>query len=205
MIDFYTYSTINGQAVSIALAELNLTYKIHVIDLAQGEQRRPEFLKINPSGRIPVIVDHEVQSDNQSLVITQTGAILIYLAEKTGRLMSPEIDKRAKTIEWLMFQLTDISTNYFNNFYLKSLVKPKQEVAANFMKQRAIEFYREFDQQLTDHPYICGHDMSIVDVAAYPVVEGLKQFLINDDLPHLSHWFATMSLKPSVAKGMMIE
>ncbi len=201
MIDFYTYPTINGQAVAIALEMMEIDYQVHWVDLIKGEHREPWFIAINPSGRIPVIVDQ----DNDHLVISQTGAILIYLAERTGRLLPTDANNKAKTIEWLMFQLTDISTNYFNNFYLKSLVKPKQEIAGNFMKNRAINFYKEFDQQLATNQFICGHEVSITDAAAFPVVDGLKNIIINGAHPHLSRWYSQMAAMPSVGAGMKIS
>lgn len=190
MIDFYTYNTFNGQAVAIALKEMALEHRTIVIDLTQGEQKQPEFLSINPSGRIPVIVDHSTQP---KITLCQTGAILIYLAEKTGLLLPQESHEKAKVLEWMMFQLTDISPNVFNNFYLKCLVSPKQPEAANYLKQRSVDFYSLFEQQLSASRYLVGDHLSLADVVAFPVVEVLKGSLSGSDYPAVMKWHAFLS------------
>ncbi|MFK8013451.1 MAG: glutathione S-transferase family protein [Marinicellaceae bacterium] len=126
MIDLYTYKTINGQNIVIALEEMQLDYNLHIINLMKGEQTNPEFLKLNPSGRIPTIVDH-----SQELTLNQSSAILIYLAEKSGSLLSNNATQKAKTIEWMMFHATDLAPNLFNNFYLKVLIKEPQPIATH--------------------------------------------------------------------------
>ncbi len=200
MIDFYTYGTVNGKAVAIALEAMGVEYQTHVIDLTQHQQRSEDFLKINPSGRIPVIVDHAYETP---MVVTQTGAILVYLAEQTGMFMGDTPQQKAQIMSWLWFQITDITTNFFNNFYLKSLVNPKQPEAGDCLKTRAMSFYQEFNQQLAEHPFIAGHDMSVADMAAYPVVAALKDQLLNNDHPHLNRWYQDMSMNTAVMVGMM--
>ncbi len=199
MIDFYTYGTVNGKAVAIALEAMGVEYQTHVIDLSKFQQRGEEFLKINPSGRIPVIVDHAYQ---KPLVVTQTGAILVYLAEQTGLFMGNNAQQKAQIMSWLWFQITDITTNFFNNFYLKSLVDPKQPAAGDMLKKRAQGFYQEFNQQLAEHPFLTGNDMSIADMAAYPVVSALKDQLLNSQHAHLNRWYQDMSQNTAVILGM---
>ncbi len=201
MIDFYTYGSINGRAVAIALEEMQVRYQAHVIDLMQGEQRTASFLAINPSGRIPVIVDH---LDSGDLVLSQTGAILIYLAEKTGQLVGNTAAEKAHITQWLMFQLTDISVNLFNNFYLKSLIKDKQPAAGDALKQRAMAFFKEHEQSLAQHEFLCGPSLSVADLACYPAVAMLADDLLDDKHPNLARWYAAMSQRPATQKGMAL-
>jgi GST-like protein len=195
MIDFYTYNTFNGQAVAMALEEMQLEYRLIVVDLVKKEHLNPEFLMLNPSGRIPVVVDH---CGEKPLVISQTGAILIYLAEKTGCLLPKNIIHKAKVLEMLLFQLTDISTNLFNNFYLKSLVTPKQTTAGDMMKQRAITFYSVVDFELSKHSYLGSNELSIADLACFPVVERLQKEESIQSLTHLQRWYKIMKNRPGV-------
>lgn len=199
MIDFYTYSTINGQAVAIALQLLKLPHRKHVIDLTRGEQRSDDFLAINPSGRIPVIVD---EIGDQPLLLSQTGAILIYLAEKNQQLLGDNTQQKYLTIQWMQFILTDISTNVFNNFHLKALVSPKQPQAGELLKQRAIDFCGEIDHQLSQYKYIAGERLSLADVAAFPVISQLKSAVLNERCSHINRWFTELADHPGFIKGM---
>jgi len=201
MIDFYTYGTINGKAVAIALELMGLKYRTHLIDLTQGEQRLPEFLAINPSGRIPVIRD---EVDGESILLSQTGAILIHLAEKTKQLLSRDAVIRAHTFQWMQFILTDIGTNVFNNFHLKALVSPQQPEAGEMLKQRAIKFCYEIDQQLDGNRYIVGEQLSLADVVAFPVIQQLKDDLLKGRCPNISIWYGMLSENKTIAKCMRI-
>ncbi|WP_223788445.1 glutathione S-transferase family protein [Marinicella meishanensis] len=202
MLDFYTYATVNGQAVAIALAATRLPHQRHWVDLRHGEQRQPDFLAINPSGRIPVIVD---QAHEPPLVVHQTGAILAYLAQKAGQFGGQNEREAAQVQAWLWFQLTDVSINFFNNFYLKSLTQPPQPAAANVLKQRAMGFYQEFDAQLQKQVYLVGEQMTIADMAAYPVVHAMADLLLDETKPHLSRWYAQMQAKEAVQSGMQAQ
>lgn len=197
MLKFYTYNTFNGQAVAIALLEMGIEHETIVVDLHKGENKSPEFLKLNPSGRIPVIVD---EWSSETTVISQVGAILIYLAERSGLFLSPKPEIKAKTLEWLFFQLTDISTNVFNNLYLKSLIKPRQPDAADFLKKRAISFYQLFDKQLQQHDFIAGNELSIADFATYPVVHRFIETADIKGLPNVMRWYQKLSQRPAIRR-----
>lgn len=201
MIDLYSYTTINGQAVAIALELMKLAYRTHVVDLRQGEQQQAEFLAINPSGRIPVIVD---DLQGKPVVISQTGAILIYLAEKSNRLLSQEVQQRSQTLQWMQFVLTDISTNVFNNFHLKALVSPKQPEAGEILKQRALKFCQEIEQQLKNNTYVAGQQLSLADVVAFPVITQLKGELLNGQCANISRWYEVLAENQSIATGMKV-
>ncbi|TDR17547.1 glutathione S-transferase family protein [Marinicella litoralis] len=199
MIDFYSYGTFNGKAVAIALEELDIEYNVVVVDLMQGAQKQPKFLRLNPSGRIPVIVDLSI---TPPIVVSQTGTILIYLAEKSRQLLPDEPRIKAQVLEWLLFQLTDISTNVFNHFFLKCLVSPKHPEAATVLQQRAIDFYQLFERQLADQQYLVGEQLSIADIAAFPVVDALKVYLLNERFPNVKQWFDMLSERESFKVGM---
>ncbi|MCX7553473.1 glutathione S-transferase family protein [Marinicella sp. S1101] len=199
MIDFYTFNTINGRAVALALAAMRLPHETHTIDIMNGEQRGSEFLSINPSGRIPVIVDQSVEP---VLTVSQTTAILIYLAEKSGKFLSQEQAQRAKTIQWLSFITTDIGVNVFNNFLLKALVKPPQVEAANVLKSRALRFCQEIESQLNESAYIAGDELSIADMAALPIIDFWRDDIINKEHPNTQFWYEHLLQQPFVINGL---
>ena len=199
MIDFYTYGTINGQSVAIALEEMNLYYNLHAVDLMKGEQRNPEFLKLNPTGRIPVIMDNET-----GVVVNQSSAILIYLAEKTDQFLPSEVSQRAKVLEWLMFHATDMAPNLYNNFYLKSLIKEPQPEAAEFIKNRYLNLYQYFDQQLKETEFLAGADYSIADMACFPSVFRLINAFEDLGYENIKRWFQTLKSRPEVTAGMSL-
>ena len=199
MIDLYTYGTINGQNIVIALEEMQLEYNLHKVDLMKGAQRAPEFLKLNPSGRIPVIVDHD-----NGLVLTQSSAILIYLAEKSGKLLTSETCLKAKTLEWMMFHASDLAPNIFNNFYLKALIKEPQPVAAQYIKDRYLNLYQYFDKQLAKHEFLDGNDYSIADIAAYPSIHRLIDAFKELEYSNILRWYQQMKQRPAVLIGMEV-
>jgi len=203
MIDLYTYNTFNGQQVSIALEELGLDYKTHKIDLIKKQQRSEAYLKINPSGRIPAIVDHDV-AGSEKVVVSQAMAILLYLAEKTGQLISDKASEKAKTYEWLAFQATDISTNIFNSFLLKVLIKEPQLVASDILRNRAKSFYKVFDQQLGKTQYLVGDNYSIADISSFAIVHSIHAELPMDEYKNLDRWHQSISKRSAVIRGLSV-
>ena len=200
MINLYTASTFNGQRVSIMLEETGLPYSVHAIDLIKGDQRQPEFLKLNPSGRIPVLVDHD-NAEAEPLVLTQSTAILQYLAEKTGKLMPDSLSARARVYEWMHFHAVDIGSTVFSAFYLQRLSSPKQIEAAEQLRNRVHELYRYFDEQLAEHEFLAG-SYSIADVTALPVVISQEQKLA--EYPDLTRWVQQLKQRPAVQRGMEV-
>ena len=202
VIDFYTFGTINGQAVAIALEELGIKYQLKWVDLLQGEQKSKNFLQINPAGKIPVIVNHGDKLNDSPVVVTQTGAILIYLDEQFGQFKSLSLESKTSVLEWLFFKLTDISVNYFNNFYLKVLVTPKQREAAAFLKQRIIDSYHVFDKKLAESEFLTGENLTVADMASFPVVDAMVKKNELDSYSHLNRWHQMMSTRTAVIDGM---
>lgn len=202
MLDFYTFNTLNGQAVKIALELMGVSYHQHVIDLVKGQQREAAFLAINPSGRIPAVVD---KFDGTAITLSQTGAILIYLAEKHQQLLPSELSQKALVLQWMQFVLTDISTQIFNNFHLKALVSPKQPEAGEMLKQRAIHFCGEIENQLMQNTFLAGDKLSLSDVVAYPAVAQLHTDILNDKHPNTVRWFKQLTDNQSFVDGMQIS
>jgi GSH-dependent disulfide-bond oxidoreductase len=198
MIDLYTAATPNGHKVSIALEELGLPYNVHVLDLARLEQRRPEFLRISPNGRIPAIVDR----DEGDFAVFESGAILIYLAEKTGRLLPADVKGRSLVMQWLMFQMGGIGpmmgqANVFFR-YLPEKIQP----AIDRYHGEVRRLFAVLDARLTDHEYLAG-DYSIADIANWAWVRTHRWSGVNlDGLDHLSRWKALLASRPACQRGI---
>lgn len=198
MIDLYTAGTPNGHKASIALEELGLPYELKLLDLAKNEQKSPEFLAINPNGRIPAIVDH----DEDDFAVFESGAILIYLAEKTGRLMPTDRKGRSRVIQWLMFQMGGVGpmmgqANVFYRYFPEKI----QPVIDRFQGE-CKRLFRVLDGHLKDHEYLAG-DYSIADIANWAWVRTHRWSGIEiDDLPHLKRWRDAIRARPAVQRGI---
>ncbi|MBQ0921477.1 glutathione S-transferase N-terminal domain-containing protein [Hydrogenophaga aromaticivorans] len=198
MIDLYTAATPNGHKVSIALEELGLPYTLKVLDLTAGEQKTPAFLAINPNGRIPAIVDHEVDD----FAVFESGACLIYLAEKTGRLMPADAKGRSRVLQWLMFQMGGIGpmmgqANVFFRYFPEKI-----PVVIDRYQGESKRLFRVLDGQLKDHEYLAG-DYSIADIANWAWVRTHRWSGVEmDDLPHLKRWRDAIRARPAVARGI---
>ena len=198
MIDLYTAATPNGHKVSIALEELALPYTLKVLDLAKGEQKTPQFLAINPNGRIPAIVDH----DEDDFAVFESGACLVYLAEKTGRLMPSDVKGRSRVMQWLMFQMGGIGpmmgqANVFYRYFPEKI-----QPAIDRYQGESKRLFRVLDGHLKDHEYLAG-DYSIADIANWAWVRTHRWSGVDvDDLPHLQRWLASIRARPAVQKGI---
>lgn len=198
MIDLYTAATPNGHKVSIALEELALPYALKVLDLSKGDQKLPDFLAINPNGRIPAIVDR-AEGD---FAVFESGACLIYLAEKTGRLMPSDVKGRSRVLQWLMFQMGGIGpmmgqANVFYRYFPEKL-----QPAIDRYQGESKRLFRVLDGHLKDHEYLAG-DYSIADIANWAWVRTHRWSGVEvDDLPHLQRWLAAIRARPAVQKGI---
>ncbi|MGL5793742.1 MAG: glutathione S-transferase N-terminal domain-containing protein [Waterburya sp.] len=199
MIDLYTFSTPNGRKASIMLEELGLDYTVHTIDITKGEQFTPEFVAINPNSKIPAIVDHD-----SDITIFESGAILIYLAEKTGKLLATDPQQRFHTIEWLMFQMGSIGPMFgqYNHFY--KYAPEKIPYAIDRYKKETLRLYDVLNTQLAKTEYISG-DYSIADIAIYPWVAAYKFMELNlDGHSNLKRWYETLTERPAIQRGMKV-
>ena len=198
MIDLYTAATPNGHKISIALEELALPYTLHALDLASGEQKEPWFLAINPNGRIPAIVDRA----EDDFAVFESGAILLYLAEKTGRLLPHDARGRSRVVQWLMFQMGGIGpmmgqANVFFRYFPEKI-----QPAIDRYQGECRRLFRVLDGHLRDHEYLAG-DYSIADIANWAWVRTHRWSGVDiDDLPHLGRWRDQIRSRPAVQKGM---
>jgi GSH-dependent disulfide-bond oxidoreductase len=199
MIDFYTFTTPNGRKVSIMLEEVGLPYTSHVIDIRKGDQFTPEFVAINPNSKIPAIVDRD-----NGLAVFESGAILIYLAEKAGQFLPTETKARFQVLEWLMLQMGSIGPMFGQLNHFRSYAPEHIPYAIHRYETETLRLYGVLDQQLADHEFICG-DYSIADMAIYPWVAIYEfQGLTLDQHPHLKRWVETIAQRPAVQKGMAV-
>ena len=200
MIDLYTSPTPNGWKASIMLEEIWLPYTVKPIRLEMLEQKQPWYLRLNPNGRIPTIVDR----DEGDFAVFESGAILIYLAEKTGKLMPSDRKGRSTVIQWLMFQMAGIGPmqGQANVFY--RYAPEKLPYAIDRYQKETKRLYTVLDKRLADHEYLAG-DYSIADIATWPwvILHGWAGVDI-DDLPHLERWIERVGARPAVIKGRSI-
>lgn len=201
MIDFHTGPTSNGQRVAVMLEECGLAYRARRYDLLKGEHRTAEFLSIAPAGRIPVIVDDDGPG-GAPVTLTQSAAILVYLAEKAGRYLPAERLARLRTWEWLMFAMTDVVPTSASIFYETALLPAKSEANRGWHEKRLVEFLRVADTRLEHAEWLAG-ELSIADFALYPVTV-VRQAVIDraGGLPGLARWQRALAGRPGVARGM---
>jgi len=200
MIDLYTAPTPNGHKISIALEELELEYKVIVLDLMKGEQKTQEFLAINPNGRIPAIVDR----DEGDFTVFESGAILIYLAQKTGKLLPKDSKKQSEVIQWLMFQMAGIGPmqGQANMFY--RYFPQKIQPAIDRYQNETRRLYEVLDKQLEGRRYLCS-EYSIADIATWPWVRIHSWAGVSlDGLDNLKRWVKFLYGRPACSKGIKI-
>jgi GST-like protein len=200
MIDLYTAATPNGHKVSIALEELELPYTVHALDLGKLEQKRPEFLQISPNGRIPAIVDRA----EDDFAVFESGAILVYLAEKTGRLMPADAKGRSRVIQWLMFQMGGIGpmmgqANVFFRYFPEKI-----QPAIDRYQGEVRRLFGVLDAQLDGREYLAG-EYSIADIANWAWVRTHKwSGVALDGLPNLERWVAQLAARPACQRGIEV-
>jgi GST-like protein len=179
------------------LEEVGLPYNVHKIDITKGEQFTPEFVAINPNSKIPAIIDSDT-----GMTVFESGAILIYLAEKTGQFLPTEQKSRFQVIEWLMFQMASVGPMFGQLNHFKRFAPEKIPYAIERYEKETLRLYGVLDKQLSDKEFICG-DYSIADIATYPWVASYEfQGLTLDNHPNLKRWFETIKQRPAVQRGM---
>jgi glutathione S-transferase len=200
MISLYTAPTPNGWKASVALEELGLPYQVHAIDLLSGAQRAPDYLAINPNGRIPAMVDH----DAEDFAVFESGAILIYLAEKTGQLMPSDARGRSRVLQWLMFQMGGIGpmmgqANVFHRYFPEKI-----QVVIDRYQGESGRLFGVLDRQLADHEWLAG-DYSIADIANWCWVRTHKWSGVNiEPFEHLQRWVAAIAARPAAQAGIKV-
>ncbi|MGE0117283.1 MAG: glutathione S-transferase family protein [Dongiaceae bacterium] len=202
MIELYTYATSNGQRASVMLEECGLPYKAIKIDLERVEQKTPNFLKINPSGQIPAIVDPG-RPGAKPTVLAQSGAIILYLSEKTNKLLPRDPLKRALAQQWFLQAMSDVVPSSAILFLVGTIPEITTSTRKLF-EQRLIGNLRNVDRRLSEAEFLAG-EFSIADIALYPTVAFRRELIEqNGELRHLMRWILTMAARPAVQRGMNV-
>jgi GST-like protein len=202
MIQLYTWATPNGKKVSVMLEELELPYEVHPINIAKGDQLKPEYLAINPNNKIPAIIDSD-GPDGKPFKLFESGAILMYLAEKTGKFLPQEMAKRYEVIQWLMFQMGGVGPMFGQANYFYRLEEKVPFAIERYYKE-AIRLYKVLEQTLGQRDYLAG-DYSIADIATYPWVGRHDGHNVKlEEFPNVKRWFETISQRPAVKRGMAV-
>jgi GST-like protein len=200
MIDLYTASTPNGWKVSVALEELALPYEVHPIDLGKLTQKEPWFLAINPNGRIPAIIDR----DEENFAVFESGAILVYLAEKTGRLLPTDVRGRSQVMQWLMFQMGGVGPMMGQANVFHRYAPEKIPFAIERYQRESRRLLAVLDARLADHEYLAG-DYSIADIANVCWARGHAWGGIDvSGLDHLARWITQLEARPAVQRGVAV-
>jgi GSH-dependent disulfide-bond oxidoreductase len=196
VIDLYTWTTPNGRKASILLEELGLPYTAHAIDITKDEQFAPDFLKISPNNKIPAIVDRET-----GIALMESGAILIYLADKTGRLLPREGEPRYRVIEWLMWQMGGIGPMLGQAHHFLRFNKGKAPYAEERYGKEAQRLYGVLDRRLAEHEFVAGA-YSIADIAIWPWTSRFEwQGVDLKQYPNVKRWYEAIARRPAVRKG----
>jgi GST-like protein len=200
VIDLYTWTTPNGRKISIALEEMGIPYKAHAIDISKDEQFKPDFLKIAPNNRIPAIIDR----DDNNFSLMESGAILIYLAEKAGKLLSTVPAQRYRTIEWLMWQMGGPGPMLGQVHHFVKYNKGKAPYAEERYLKEAHRLYGVLDRRLAEHEYVAD-DYSIADIAIWPWISRYEWQTIDlNQYPHVKRWYLAIANKPGTQRGYKV-
>jgi GST-like protein len=204
MIDLYTWTTPNGRKVSIMLEETGLAYRAHPVNIGQGDQFKPEFVAICPNSKIPAIVDSD-GPDGQPLAMFESGAILIYLANKTGRLLPATERGKYSAFQWLMFQMGGVGPMFGQVHHFLRSAKEKVPYAIERYTKEQKRLYKVLDDHLATHEYLAD-EYSIADIATYPWVARYDWHPINlgADYPNVKRWFDAIGARPAVQRGMKV-
>ena len=204
MIDVYSWPTPNGHKVHIALEELGLDYTVHGINIGQGDQFEAAFLRISPNNKIPAIVDHD-GPDGAPISLFESGAILLYLAEKTGSLLPGDSRARYNTLEWLMFQMGGLGPMLGQAHHFRQYAPETIDYGINRYTNETSRLYRVMDRQLAEHEWLAADQYTIADIASYPWIrphENQGQSL--EDYPNLKRWYDAITARPAVQRGVAV-
>ena len=203
-IELHTWNTPNGRKISVALEEMALPYTVKVVDIRKQQQFEPDFLKISPVGKIPAIVDSD-GPEGKPISLFESGAILLYLASKTGKLLPESITARYEVLEWLMFQMGGVGPMLGQAHHFRIYAPEKIEYAVNRYTNEAKRLYGVMDKRLAKSKYIAGPEYSIADIAIFPWLRSWKNQGIDwADYPHLKGWFDEIAARPAVQRGVEV-
>src|SRR6267142_4982968 len=202
MIELLTSETPNGWKISIALEEMGLPYTWRHIKLSEKEQKADWYVKLNPNGRIPTLIDH----DNDDFVIFESGAILIYLAEKSGRFLPRDVKGRSRVLQWLMFQMSGVGPMMGQANVFLRYAPEKIPYAIDRYQREVRRLFEVLEHQLSSHPYVAGNEYSIAYIAHWLWIHGHEWSGVNllDGLPRLAKWVEVIGERPAVKKGRAV-
>ncbi|MEB5922926.1 GSH-dependent disulfide bond oxidoreductase [Franconibacter daqui] len=202
MIDLYYAPTPNGHKVTLFLEEAELDYRLHRVDISKGEQFKPEFLAISPNNKIPAIIDHAPADGGGPLSIFESGAILLYLAEKTGKLLSSELRERQATLQWLFWQVGGFGPMLGQNHHFNHFAPQPVPYAIERYQVETQRLYGVLNKRLEKTPWLGGDGYSIADIATYPwVVSHERQRIDLNTYPAVNNWFTRIQNRPATERA----
>jgi GST-like protein len=204
MIDVYSWATPNGHKVHIMLEECGLPYRVHPINIGAGDQFKPEFLKISPNNKIPAITDSD-GPDGKPISLFESGAILLYLASKTGKFIPASDQDKFDMLQWLMFQMGGVGPMLGQAHHFRIYAPEKIEYAFDRYTNEAKRLYGVMDKQLSTHAFIAGNSYTIADIAIFPWLRSWRNQGIDwAEYPHLKKWFDGIADRPAVQRGVSV-
>ena len=204
MLDLYTWPTPNGHKIHIMLEECGLPYKVHAINIGTGDQFKPAFLKISPNNKIPALVDSD-GPDGKPIALFESGAILLYLAAKTGRFLPPSDRAKYDVLQWLMFQMGGLGPMLGQAHHFRIYAPEKIDYGINRYTNEAKRLYGVLDKQLKTHDWIAGGEYSVADMAIFPWLRSWQNQGIDwADYPHVKAWFDRIAERPAVQKAVQV-
>jgi GSH-dependent disulfide-bond oxidoreductase len=204
MIDLYTWTTPNGRKVSIMLEECGLPYNVHKIDIGKGDQFTPQFLAINPNGKIPAIIDSN-GPDKRPITLFESGAILVYLAQHYQKFLPPDWGQLYHVFQWLMFQMGGVGPMFGQTHHFLRAAKEQVPYAIERYKKETDRLYGVMDSQLAKSEYLAGNFYSIADIATYPWVARYEWHKTDlNEFPNVKRWFDEIGKRPAVQRGMVV-
>ena len=205
MIDLYYWTTPNGHKITLFLEETGLPYALHPINIGKGEQFQPDFLRIAPNNRIPAIIDNAPADGAEPVSIFESGAILLYLAEKTGRFLSTDLRQRVDTLQWLFWQMAGLGPMAGQNHHFTQYAPEQMPYAIDRYVKETARLYAVLDRRLADRAFITGDDYTIADMACYPwIVPHERQRQNLDDFPNIKRWFDAIQQRPATLRAYEI-
>jgi GST-like protein len=202
MIDLYYWPTPNGLKLTLFLEESGLPHRLHRVDIGKGEQFQPEFLKISPNNKIPALVDQDPPGGGGPLSLFESGAMLLYLAEKTGRFLPQDVRGRAQVLQWLFWQVGGLGPMAGQNGHFTVYAPEKVPYAIERYVRETNRLYGVLDRQLGKHAFVAGEEYTIADMAIYPwIVPHVPHGQDLDDFPHLRRWFQAVGSRPATVRA----
>jgi len=206
MIDLYYWTTPNGHKITLFLEETGLPYTIKPINITKDEQFAPDFLKISPNNRIPAIVDHSPEDNQGPVSVFESGAILLYLAQKTGKYLSDDFRVRLQTLEWLFWQMGGLGPMAGQNHHFNNFAPEKIPYAIDRYVNETARLYGVLNKRLEQHPFVAGNEYSIADMACFPWVAAYTRQQINiQDFAHVKRWFNAIHQRPATQRAYKLS